>query len=331
MNREKIGRGLPVMIVATALTLLAVRSASTATVAAPSPPAQSFSYSITRDSPSSALGLHPADIVGVGGVLLIACPELGLTCTDPSNGTLDDITALSFGQDFDGNGAPPIVFSVDSNAQGKTNTAVRGEATCQPAEARADAFQSTLTGANEQELDGDGVACANNGGFALALTESAPSDNVDALAHDPCTTVDTNCDGIPEGPVFLALAPQSPTLAEIGATSADILVAAPGVNPEIWLTSAAIGLRSDDVIDGLCLQTEADSPTGASRVIFSLAPGSPSLTAAGAGPGDLLRAPLRLAIHADAVGLAATDNVDGLLCGSDLRFSDLYLPVISRQ
>lgn len=335
MKSKRFLRGLLAFSFGLALALAGTLQASAPApmlAGAPDFEAQTFSYSIARDSPSVTTGVHPADLLGAGGVLLIACGDLGLLCDDPTGGTVDDIVGLSFGDDFAGHGAPPVDFSVRSGGQGLAGTAVRAEAGCTPAEAGADGFAATLNGSNSQDLDGDGVACAANAGYGLALVESPTADEVDALAQDPCAAVDDDCDGTPEHGVLLTLGPDSPTLAAIGATSADILLATAGELPEVWATGAALGLRSGDVVDGLCVGENGDGSYGAGdRLLLSLRAGSPSLGAWGLAAGDLLRAPLRRAFGAAQLGLAAADDVDALQCGQDVRFEDLYLPSIQRR
>lgn len=304
----------------------------TAAAAAPPSAVQGQSFSIGRGDPSTATGVHPADILGIGGAPLIPCENLGLLCWDET-GELDDVVALSFGDDFTVTDLPSLQFSVDADSQGAPNSAVRREANCSPAQAQGDAFETSLDGANQQDLDGDGVACAGNEGYGLSLAEGVSGDNLDALAPDPCQSVDINCDGVPEAPIYFALAPNSPTLAMLGATSADILVYGQAYVPVIWANGVDdLGLGAGDMIDGLCLQEDGDWLFGAGdQIVFSLAPGSPTLAALGIGPGELLLAGRQLAAaNATTLGLNPTDNVDALACTQALAVTDLYLPLISR-
>src|SRR5207245_488010 len=71
----------------------------------------------------------------------------------------------------------------------------------------------------------------------LGLTEGPPNDNLDALAWPEAGQTSTST-------VFFTLAPSSPSLARIGATSADILtrnLAAAG-GPSIGLSRGSLGL-----------------------------------------------------------------------------------------
>lgn len=298
-----------------------------------SPPeeAQTQSLSVSGASPITATGLLPADVLGAASGPVILCENLGLVCTDPISGTVDDVRGLSYGYDFASTNLPPIQFSVAAASRGITGTAVRVEADCTPAEPAADVFETALNGLNEQDLDGDGTACGTNNGFGLDLSEAANGDNVDEIERDPCLSIDPNCDGVPDEPVFVTLAPGSPTLIEIGATARDILITSPDLPPQVWASGAQLGLSSGDVIDALCVQDNGDAAYGSTdRVLFSLVAGSPSLAKWSAGPADVLRPQYGVMYAASQLGLLATDDVDGLACSSDVSFATLYLPVVRR-
>jgi hypothetical protein len=319
-----------VLLLVLAAALLSQRSLTSAP-APPPPEVQGQSFAVTGTSPLIATGVHPADVLGAGGIPLIPCANLGLLCTDPATGANDEITGLSYGWDFFAAGLPPVEFSVDQGSRGMAGTAVRVEANCNPAQPQADVFGSWLDRSNQQILDGDGVACSGNSGFALGLTEGAPSDNLDNLDRDPCQFVDLNCDGVPEDSVFFTLAPGSPSLGLIGATSADILRTSGGSVPVIWAAGATdLGLQTGDVIDALCIREDGNAVYGLDdEVLFSLAPGSPTLARLSAGPADLLRPhPPRVIYTAAMLGLEATDNVNALLCA--FQTSRLWLPLIKR-
>jgi hypothetical protein len=302
------------------------------TAFSPPPEAQTESFSVSNASPITSTGVQPADVLGSSGGLVIACENLGLVCADPISGTLDDVRGLSYGYDFVSTSLPPIQFSVAAGSRGLTGTAVRAEADCVPAEPQADVFETALDGANAQDLDGDGVACSTNNGFGLGLNEGANGDSVDAIERDPCLSIDPNCDGVPDEPIYVTLAPGSPTLAEIGATPADILITSPDLAPQVWASGANdLGLTAGDVIDALCVRDNGDAVYGAGdRVLFSLAAGSPSLTKWGASPADVLRPQYGVFYAASALGLQATDDVDGLKCSSEVSFATMYLPVLMK-
>lgn len=305
----------------------------TDSLAAPPVDVLSQSFSVAAGGALTAAGVHPADILGVGGAPLIPCVNLGLLCNDFNSGAPDEIAGLSFGVDFTERALPPIQFSVDNASRGRAGSAVRAEATCSPAQAHADVFESAFNGNNVQDLDGDGVACAGNAGYGLSLSESSQADTLDALDRDPCQTVDLDCDGTPDAPIYFTLAPGSPTLTMLNATAADILAGGADFVPTVWVAGVDFGLRAGDVIDAFCLLEDGDGSYGQTdRVIFSLARGSPTLTIQGASPADLfLPAPPRVAIPAVALGLEATDNIDALSCTQVVTRLDLYMPIISRR
>ncbi len=306
------------------------------TAFAPPPEVQTASFSVSATSPITATGVQPSDVLSVGAGPLISCENMGLLCVDPYTGQRDEMLGLSFGYDFVAEDLPPVLFSVAPGSRGLPNTAVRTEADCSPAEPQTDVFESALAGANEQDLDGNGVACSSNNGFGLNLSEATPSDNLDEVERDPCVYVDANCDGEPEEPIFVTLAPGSPTLAALAAINAqpsDILVTSSQIEPHIWANGVLdLGLQATDVVDALCVKESGDGVYDAEdQVLFSLAPGSPSLAAWSAGPADLLMPHNVFRYPASALGLQATDNVDGLLCARALNLRNVYLPLITKN
>jgi hypothetical protein len=213
---------------------------------------------------------------------------------------------------------------------------VSSENLCDPAQAQADVFESALDSSNSQDLDGDGDPCAGNEGYGLGLAETVATDNVDALARNPCLSVDLNCDSVPESAIYLTLAKDSPTLAMIGASTADILVSGLEYAPTVWADGEEeLGLAAGDVIDGLCLAENGDGLFDAKDVlVFSLAPNSPSLSQLSARPGDLLQAsPMRRIVSAGNLGLLPNDNVDALSCTNRIPAAldeETYLPLIQK-
>ncbi len=303
------------------------------TTFAPPPEVQTVSFVVSESSPITTTGVLPADILGVGAEPLIPCENTGLVCDDPYTGQHDQILGLSFGYDFVAQDLPPVLFSVAPRSQGLPSTAVRAEADCVPAEPQADVFESALDGQNQQDLDGNGVPCSTNNGFGLGLSEATPSDNVGEIERDPCVYVDVNCNGELTEPIFVTLAPGSPTLAAIGASTSDILITSGQLEPHIWASgSRDLGLQANDVINALCVKESGDGVYGADDlVLFSLAPGSPSLAAWSASPADLLTPHDAFRYPASALGLQATDVVDGLLCARALNVRYVYLPIITKN
>jgi hypothetical protein len=321
------------LIMPLALTLLAVGLVIFPQLDPPQPQSQTLSFSIGASDPRTATGVHPADILGIGAMPLIACDRFGLICTDPATGAQDDLISLSYGQDFIEIGFPPMQFSVAAGSAGLAGTAVRLESECRPSEPQSDVFETGLASSNTQDLDGNGLACSANDGFGLLLSEGDAYDNVDALDRDPCMFVDPNCDGVPEEPIFFTLAAYSPSLATLGATPADILVSGIDFTPLVWASGTNdLGLKLNDVIDAICIREDGDGRYGSGdQLLFSLAPGSPSLSLIRANAADLLRAqPVRIGVLASQLGLAAADNLDALMCSSELHFHDLFLPVVRK-
>jgi hypothetical protein len=332
MGAKRLVRYL--MVPAVVLSL-ALSSAAHAPAALPTPKAevQGQGFSVTSGGPLTVSGVHPADILGIGGLPLIPCEHLGLVCTDPASGAQDDVRALSYGWDFGGI-LPPLQFAVGAGSKGAPGTAVTAEAGCLPPEPQADVFETAFHGVNWQDLDGDGAACAGNAGYGLLLTEGASSDEVDGLSRDPCQFVDLDCDGWPENPVYLVLSPGSPTLDLIGARASDILVAGVEYAPLVWAEGTTdLGLDPGDAIDALCLRENGSGTFDVQdQVLFSLAPGSPTLGLLGASPSDLLvPGGPRVAVGASSLGLMAADNVAGLVCSSALVGKRIYLPVVMRR
>ncbi len=319
------------------LVALAGQDGGRAFPAAPPSGVLTQSFSIKFGGDTTGLGFHPADILTIGPNVAIPCANLGLICTDVT-GAIDDLNSLSYGKDFTGAiDLPAVEFSTAGSAasQGLAGTAVRAETSggCgAPAQAKADAFETALTlpGANFQDLDGDGVACGANFGFGIGLCEvgCTSADDLDALDQDPCgpAGADFNCDGSPDGPVFFTLTPTSPSLADPAidlsdpagdARAADILMTS-GAGPIVWADGNTMGLNeaAGDVIDAICVREDGDSTFGAADVVlFSLAPGSPSLGANSAA--DLFRPGPVLVTKASRFGLQASDNLDAVKCPAD--------------
>jgi hypothetical protein len=264
---------------------------------------QKASFSVAPLGPS---GLLPADIFDVPTVLRIPAASLGLMLGD-------DLDGLSYGLEYIGYNMG-VRFSVAHGAAGVPGSAVATEAAKAPSEAHGDEFAVSpplpVGGSNIQVLDETGNTAPP---FPLLI-----SDDVDALADQPASFVDTDGDTVPDAgkPVYFSLAPGSPTLLAIGATPADILVnKVPPAPPAVFLAGAALGLVPGDDIDDFCLDTATLT------VLFSLAPGSPTLVAVGASPSDLflvrappIAPPPPVFVPAASLGLLATDDLNALKC-----------------
>ena len=297
------------------------------------PERQGVSFTVPGNDPLASLGVEPADVLGVGSAPLILCAQAGLTCADAGAG--DMIEGLSFGQDFRPTGVMPIQFAVSAASRGITGTEVRAEANCTPAEPQADVFGSALDGSNAQVWDGDGVACGSNDSPPLYLAEGAYSSRVNALDLETCPHADWNCDGIPDEPFLVTLAAGSSTLTATGATAADILIVNAGVEPAKWADGVIdLGLVSGDMIDALCVKESGDGVYDSEDIVlFSLAPGSPSLATGSASAADLWLPghPAVPFYKAAQLGLQSSDDVTAVMCSFDLSLSRVYLPIVMRQ
>jgi hypothetical protein len=294
----------------------------------PPPQAQGQSFSVALNSPLTATGVQPADILGIGGGPLIACQNMSPLCR--FTGAQDELQGLSYGYDFVAyEELPALQFSVGPGSTGQAGTAVNVEAMCPVPEPFADVFESPLGHVNHQDLDGDGQSCGGNGGFGLGLTEN---DDVDALERDPCKFVDLNCDGDAEKPILFTLAPNSPSLAYFGASSADILISGIGYGTLVWASAAELGLdAAGDAIDALCIWENGSGVFDeGDRVLFSLTANSATVLNSAFGPADLIRPGPRTGLPANALGLDDDDELDAVLCSFTYTFTDIYLPFITK-
>jgi len=241
----------------------------------------------------------------------------------------DELNGISYGRDpIDEAPNTTLAFSVNSASAGKMNTGVA---------------QQAASGAQES-----GEYVSYQGGSNLLLVEGSklvpnPSDDVDALVNEPASVVDTDGDMTPEQPVFLTLAPASPTLAALNpaATAGDILVTQ-DATISIFATAADIGLQSGDDIDAFCLMKTglpdttlrvgsgppAAPPPGPQvfdSLLFSLASGSPTLAAQGLSSADVFVSDFsdnrpnvsnNLTVYASAsdLGLLESDELNALKC-----------------
>jgi hypothetical protein len=283
----------------------------------------------TIDAPSPSVGVIGSqnDLYNPGAIPVI--PGFG--------GPGIEVDAISYGR----TGAPvmEIFFSVAPGAIGVPGTAVSGEGTgfsgvpLTVADEGTDVFYSTGTGFNLQVWDGNGVV-------AFPPTPGSPSPPL-GLIEPPAPGapgVFDNVDGLDMrlGPVVLpmlgpsifwsvdvATAVGAPPYVGLGATAADIFwsPAIPGYSaaPVMYAPAAMIGLLLGDNIDALVyFEDGIGGPSPGDIILFSLAPGSPTLAAlGGASPADILvTSPGMLApgfyLPAGALGLTPMDNIDAL-------------------
>jgi hypothetical protein len=104
-----------------------------------------------------------------------------------------------------------------------------------------------------------------------------------------------------------------------------------------FASAGELGLQSNDVIDALCLEENGDGFFGeGDNILFSLAPGSPSLLSLNARPGSLLSTqPLQVIANPASLGLAATDDVDAMACGllviKQINGVKSFLPMLGKN
>ncbi len=261
-------------------------------------------------APNGISGCDPADILAPPGTtgtpcggpgspdVFIACASLTFATSCGSGGSAgppfnDDVRGLSFGEAI---GNPTYFFSVDAPSLGCPGTGVRTES----------AFSA---GDDEYVLvPGSSQGCAGTNAFFLAgeAIGLRDGDELEDVSWAPSVP------GVGSVPYF-TLAPGSPSLAPLGATPSDILTKPGPGAPSIAVSHLALGLLGNDSIDAICMF----APPSLSGIIYSLAPGSPSLAILNYAPADLITTgptgPTRIAT-ASQLGLRAEDNLDALKC-----------------
>src|SRR5439155_9837202 len=259
-------------------------------------------------------------------------------------GPCDVITGLSYGILAPAGPGVNVYFSVAPGAAGTPeppSPPAAANVTCEAGagDAAADLFHAQPFGpalpggvTNIRDFDGNGIvppgSCAPPA-FGLGLIEPFPPGPppFDDLRDFEMCTPPFVYEPVPvptlSGPVYLTLAPGSPTLGVIGASPADVLVKMPPAGPPapiVAVPAAGLGLGPGDVIDAL------DVSAGAGTVAFSLAPGSPALACGGYSPADVIVAtpfvamacpPGAAVIAAGALGLAPGSNIEGPAINAD--------------
>ncbi len=261
-------------------------------------PAQAPTFSLDRASVSLLVppGTNADDLFSP------TFPILVLTGMPGANFEVD---AFSYQQPFMPKSEIDIIavsFSVDRAAIGIPGTAVFIETggVAGSGLAAADIFRTAAPfvffGTNVQIYDGDGVPTLPNAAPGLGLVEgpAGAGDNLGGLDLKPATSR-----------IYLSVDPVTAGVYGAGASAADVYVAntVPGYDapaPAIYAPAAALGLVPGDDIDALVVFDNGDGlfQPGLDAVLFSLAPGSPSLGliagpggAATATAGDILQDP----------------------------------------
>ncbi len=293
--------------------------------------------SLDRTSPSVA-GACPF-IVNPGNIYRWVAPPLGgcdaggagpiTEVRDAALGLVgaDNVDAVSANTPNAKNIPYHMYFTADRASLGLGGTPYRGEALLN--QAASDVWRmNNLTSISPLASMAGCVAAAIPAPQALfrnqdnydfiftALPGAGPlagnQDNMDALELDD---LDPSFDQIHDVGVYFSLDAASPSLG-VG-SPANILFAPAGGPFGLWAGFGALGLVAGDDIDGLVVWDRgvigAPNP-GVDLVLFSLAPGSPSL---GAGsPADVYVSDLTgvfcLFLPANALGMRAADNVDGI-------------------
>jgi hypothetical protein len=315
-SRERRARALGCGLAAWAL-LAAAGSAR------PAPP----SFALDAASPTvGAIGSAAGEVLGPAlppapgpglaqPVRALSLAELGLVPGDVP-------TAISFGLDALPGGV--LHFAVDRAADGVPGLFPPDVDSERQSGAAGDVYKSFFPPSHTLVFDGDGVG-GSPAPDGLGLDEDGP-DIDDLVGLDLCGAgaVDPDGDGALDAPVYLALAPGSPTLAALGAGSQDVLRSRLGASGSatLWLAGASLGLVPGDVIDALA--------SDASAVQFSLAPGSPTLLGPDGQadppndpdpddltPGDVLSQAFLAVFPAVALGLDDDDDLVGLALGFD--------------
>lgn len=298
--KTSIGKNVKINLLQRATTLVALTMALGARAALAASPTMS-----TGPGSSGVCGT-PADVCEPGANVLTNFPAVAPVVTPggAAFGLLpgDVINSFSWGNESVMAGAK-IRFSVDAAAVGLAGAPPNVFSEAGAGDAKADIFSGGTLAAplpNTRLVDGNGLPAAAPPATGLA----EPADELSALA-----TCDPGAMLASGATAYFTLAAGSPTLAALVATPATILKAAPGGPPMIHFPAVLLGLIAGDVIDAL---SYGGGPPG--TVLYSLAPGSPTLIAFGFKPGDILATPFLpvIVVPAAALGLTPVDNLDAL-------------------
>ena len=258
------------------------------------------------------------DVAGVGPVLEVGVPAMGLV-------PMDNIDGLSSNTLTPETIAYYLVFSANRASAGIAGTPYSAEAANN--QAAADLWRTAITAGSPAAAM---AACApvgvlgphalhrNQTDFNLGVTAPAgaavvpPLDNIDAVELD---VMDFTGDDVHDVDAYFSLDPVSPSLV---ASGADIYFSPAGAGGfGVFSFPPQIGLMAGDNIDALVMWDRANigAPNpGLDFALFSLAPGSPSL--AGMSPATIFVTSFAGAFCVftppNQLGLIAGDNVDGL-------------------
>lgn len=220
-----------------------------------------------------------------------------------------------------------IYFSADRPSQGLAGTPYRAEAVLN--QAASDVWRmvnptamsplASMAACAASAIGGPQALFRNQDNYDFIFSAPAGAgpiggnqDNLDALELDD---LDPSLDKFHDVGVYFSLDAASPSLG--GASPAAVFFTPVAGVPGVWATVAQLGLIPADDIDALVVWDRgvigAPDP-GVDLVLFSLAPGSPSL--AGASPAAVFVSDLAGAfcpfVAANTLGMRVVDNIDGL-------------------
>jgi hypothetical protein len=323
-------------------------------------------FSIDAQSPEVLDGfLLPGDVLlpGEPNFPEVVIPAEGLFLLDPD----DDLDAFSFAPFQGSPMTQYVlIFSVDRAAVGDAfpdsvlvsmGFPFNVQDQASKNQAAGDAFMSLLLFTRTGPIPPPGrPSHANNntlvvnqgdaGGVHFALTPSGTSPESAVPPEDQQSDADAGGGTQPPAPapgrpgrpaaVLFSLSADSPALLHLPGygSGADIYVDhdpyVPGEGEALYVAPFELGLMLADDIDAMIVIDAADDwlfNAGVDQIIFSLAPGSPSL-GGWFGPGDLFTSSgygtFALYCYADQLGLAMTDNLNML----DYVFCDDVLPCV---
>ena len=259
-----------------------------------------------------AAGLGPVTEVWEGSLGLVAA---------------DNVDAVSANTPTAKNIPYHIYFTADVPSMGLPGTPYRGEATLN--QAASDIWNmvnltamsplASMAACAPTAIGGGHVLFRNQDNYDFIFTAAAGAgplggnqDNIDALELDD---LDPSLDKFHDVGVYFSLDAASPSLG--GFSPAAIFFTPVGGVPGLWSGVAMLGLVPADDMDALVVWDRgvigAPDP-GVDLVLFSLAPGSPSL--AGASPAAVFVSDLTgvfcLYVQANTLGMRVIDNIDGL-------------------
>jgi hypothetical protein len=260
------------------------------------------------------------DVAGLGPVTEVWEGSLGLI-------PADNVDAVSANTVTGENIPYHIYFSADRPSMGLPATPYRGEATLN--QAASDVWRmvnptamsplASMAACAASAIGGPHALFRNQDNYDFIFTAlpgvgpiGGNQDNLDALELDD---LDPSLDKFHDVGVYFSLDAASPSLA--GASPAAVFFTPVGGVPAIWATVAQLGLVPADDIDALVVWDRnvigAPDP-GVDLVLFSLAPGSPSL--GGLSPAAIFVSNLTGVfcpfVTANTLGMRVVDNVDGL-------------------